>query len=100
MFSVLGWSLIQRQQLMTAPTYTSTLTIGELEASYPMYCKALRILVRDGVSESKARRTVCWSRLATLHSSLPRQYRDPRQLFILLRREQGHDPQLSQPSIH
>ena len=100
MFSVLGWSLIQRQQLMTTPTYTSTLTIGELEASYPMYCKALRILVRDGVSETKARRTVCWSRLATLHNSLPRQYRDPQQLFFLLQREQQTEPQRLQLSIH
>jgi len=100
MFSVLGWSLIQRQQLMTAPTYTSTLTIGELEASYPMYCKALRILVRDGVSESKARRTVCWSRLATLHSSLPRVT-----LPFLIQRWQlmstpTNTTALSQPSIH
>ena len=74
---------------MAAPTYTAPLTIDELEASYSTYCKALRILVRDGVSENKARRTVCWSRLATLHGSLPRQYRDPQQLFFLLQREQN-----------
>ena len=73
---------------MTTPTSTSPLTIDELEASYPTYCKALRILVRDGVSENNARRTVCWSRLATLHGCLPRRYRDPQQLFFLLRREQ------------
>ena len=73
---------------MNTPTSTSPLTIDELEASYPTYCKALRILVRDGVSENKARRTVCWSRLATLHGCLPRRYRDPQQLFFLLRREQ------------
>jgi hypothetical protein len=72
---------------MSAPTYTTPLSIGELEASYPLYCKALRMLVRDGISEHKARRTVCWSRLETLHHSLPRQYRDPQQLFFLLRRE-------------
>ena len=93
-------ALIQIEAPVTTPTYTSTLTIGELEASYPTYCKALRILVRDGVSESKARRTVCWSRLATLHNSLPRQYRDPQQLFLLLQREQRTQLQPSYASIH
>lgn len=72
---------------MAAPTYTASLTVGELEASYPLYCKALRILIRDGVKRSKASRTVCWSRLETLHHSLPRQYRHPEQLFFLLSRE-------------
>ncbi len=72
---------------MSAPTYTASLTVGELEASYPLYCKALRILIRDGVTRSKASRTVCWSRLETLHHSLPRQYRHPEQLFFLLSRE-------------
>lgn len=83
------------QPFMATPTYTSPLTIAELEASYPTYCKALRILVRDGVSENKARRTVCWNRLATLHGCLPRQYRDPQQLFFLLQRQQNdglHSP--------
>mgnify|MGYP006269666577 CR=1 FL=1 len=72
---------------MTTPTYTTALSIGELEASYPLYCKAMRILIRDGASEDRIRRTVCWNRLETLHQSLPRQYRHPQQLFILLRRE-------------
>ena len=72
---------------MSVPTYTSTLTISELEASYPMYCKALRILIRDGVSEKKARRTVCWQRLQSLHHCLHRHYRDPEQLFFLLNKE-------------
>jgi hypothetical protein len=66
---------------MQSPTFTTTLTIGELESSYPMYCKALRILIRDGVSEHQARRTVCWQRLTTLHHCLPRQYRSPEELF-------------------
>ena len=72
---------------MSAPTFTAALTVGELEASYPLYCKAMRILIRDGVTRSKASRTVCWSRLGTLHQSLPRQYRHPEQLFFLLSRE-------------
>jgi hypothetical protein len=50
---------------MSAPTFTAALTVGELEASYPLYCKALRILIRDGVTRSKASRTVCWSRLVS-----------------------------------
>jgi len=72
---------------MTAPTFTAALTMGELEASYPLYCKALRMLIRDGVTRTKASRTVAWSRLETLHHSLPRQYRHPEQLFFLLSRE-------------
>jgi hypothetical protein len=72
---------------MTTPTYTTTLSIGELEASYPLYCKAMRILIRDGATEERARRTVCWSRLETLHHSLPKQYRHPQQLFSLLQRD-------------
>ncbi|MBM5797111.1 MAG: DUF3136 domain-containing protein [Cyanobacteria bacterium K_Offshore_0m_m2_072] len=72
---------------MSTPTFTASLTIGELEASYPLYCKAMRILIRDGVVESKARRTVCWRRLEALHLCLPRQYRHPEQLSFMLRRE-------------
>ena len=62
-------------------------TIGELEANYPLYCKALRILTRDGKDESQVRRTLCWSRLATLHHSLPHTYRDPQYLYFMLRRQ-------------
>jgi hypothetical protein len=72
---------------MSAPTFTAALTIGELEASYPLYCKALRILIRDGLTRAKASRTVAWSRLERLHHSLPRHYRHPEQLFVLLSRE-------------
>ena len=72
---------------MAAPTSTAPLTIGELEASYPVYCKALRLLVRDGVSETKARRAVCWSLLETLHGCLPRHYRDPQHMDALLKRD-------------
>jgi len=72
---------------MVTPTFTASLTIGELEASYPLYCKAMRILIRDGVSETKARRTVCWRRLEALHTCLPRHYRHPQQLFVMLQRE-------------
>ena len=72
---------------MSAPTFTAALTFGELEASYLLYCKALRILIRDGLTRAKASRTVAWSRLESLHHSLPRQYHHPEQLFVLLSRE-------------
>jgi len=70
-----------------AGTTNQALRIGELEAQYPQYCKAMRILVRGGASLAKVKRTVCWERLALLHISLPRQYRDPELLFLHLRRE-------------
>ena len=70
---------------VTAPT--AGLRIGELEAQYPTYCKAMRLLVRDGIPLAKVKRTVCWERLSLLHTSLPRQYRDPELLFFNLQRE-------------
>ena len=78
----LGSALSQAEE-----TSNRGLRIGELEAQYPQYCKALRILIRDGASLAKVKRTVCWQRLELLHTSLPRQYRDPEILFLNLRRE-------------
>ena len=72
---------------LAGPTSTAPLTIGALEVSYPVYCKALRLLVRDGVSETKARRAVCWSLLETLDGCLPRHYRDPQHMDALLKRD-------------
>lgn len=66
---------------------SGSLSIGELEAKYPLYCKALRILIRDGKDEVHARRTLCWSRLETIHRSLPQHYRDPEYLYLMLRRQ-------------
>ena len=66
----------------------SSLSVGELEAQYPLYCKAMGILVRDGVTINKARRTVCWQKLEILHNCLPRQYREPEQLYLHLKRDQ------------
>jgi hypothetical protein len=71
----------------------SGLSVGDLEAQYPLLCKAMRVLVRDGVTINQARRTVCWQRLALLHRSLPRQYRDPEQLFLHLSRDPALRPQ-------
>ena len=64
------------------------LTIGELEANYSLYCKALRLLIREGKSVTKIRRTVCWQRLEILHNCLPGHYRDPDYLITLLQREE------------
>lgn len=63
------------------------LRMADLEAQYPVYCKAMRILVSDGSSLNKIRRTVCWQRLEIMHQCLPRQYRDPEMLYLHLRRD-------------
>ncbi|MEI8250345.1 MAG: DUF3136 domain-containing protein [Synechococcus sp. ELA057] len=73
----------------------SSLTIGELEAGYSLYCKALRLLIQEGRSLGRIQRTVCWQRLAQLHTCLPGQYRDPEHLYFLLRRQVGAAPSTS-----
>jgi hypothetical protein len=65
----------------------SPLTIGQLEASFPLYCKALRILIREQKSFQQIKRSVCWDRLSWLHHCLPRQYKDPQHLYFQLKRE-------------
>ncbi len=72
---------------MTSTLPAPNLTIGELEANYSLYCKALRLLIREGKSIAKVRRTVCWQRLEILHNCLPTQYRQPDYLYALLLRE-------------
>ena len=62
------------------------ITLGQLEADYPMYCKALRMLVKEGVSLTKIKRTLCWSRLEMLYVALPRQYRDPVMHYGMVKR--------------
>lgn len=62
------------------------LTLGHLEASYPMYCKALLMLIREGNSLNRIKRTLCWQRLELLHTTLPRQYRDPVVHYGMLKR--------------
>lgn len=72
---------------MSRANVTPSLTIGELEASYPLYCKALRILIREGKTIEQIQRCVCWHRLTSLHHCLPRQYKDPEHLYFSLKRE-------------
>jgi hypothetical protein len=68
------------------------LSVGELEVQYTLYCKTMRILVRDGVTINKARRTACWQRLEILNHCLPRQYRDPEQLYLHIKRDHQNQP--------
>ena len=63
------------------------ITVAQLEASYPAYCKALRMLVQDGRALNKIQRTVCWHRLQLLHKPLPRQYRDPVVHYAMVKRD-------------
>ena len=68
---------------------TSAPTIGELEANYPLYCKAMRRLLKEGRSLEAIRRTVAWSRLEQLHVCLPGRYKSPDYLVVVLRRDPG-----------
>jgi hypothetical protein len=63
------------------------LTIGELEANYPLYCKALRLLLKGGKTQTVIERTLCWSRLEQLHRCLPGRYRSPDYLCVVLKRD-------------
>jgi hypothetical protein len=49
---------------MNATASASALTIGQLEASFPLYCKALRILIREQKTLQQIQRSVCWDRLS------------------------------------
>ena len=66
---------------------TSNLSIGELEAKYPLYCKALKLLVKQGKTSAQLQRTLCWDRLRLLHRSLPKQYKSPERLTLMIQAE-------------
>ena len=66
-------SLVQ----MEGPMTQAKLTIGELEAGYPLYCKALRRLLQQGKTAKDIERTVCWGHLETLNRCLPTRYKTP-----------------------
>ncbi len=63
------------------------LTIGELEAGYPLYCKALRRLLQEGRSTQDIQKTVCWGHLETLNRCLPGRYKAPSYLLVLIKRD-------------
>ena len=63
------------------------LTIAELEAKYFLYRKALKQLLLEGRPAASIEKTLCWSRLETLHNCLPRQYKSPDHIRHQLRRE-------------
>ena len=60
------------------------LNIDELEAGYPLFCKALRLLILKGNSVKDIEKTVCWSHLETLNRCLPGRYKAPTYLICLL----------------
>lgn len=65
----------------------AAITIAELEANYSLYCKALRMLVREGKTLVKIQRTVCWSRLESLYQCYPGRYKSPDHLYFTIRRD-------------
>ena len=75
----------------STPTASATTgqppTIGELEAKYSLYCKAMRLLLKQGRSIEDVQRTVCWSRLEQLHTCLPGRYKSPDYLYAVLKRD-------------
>ena len=57
------------------------LNIDELEAGYPLFCKALRLLILKGNSVKDIEKTVCWGHLETLNRCLPSRYKAPKYLM-------------------
>lgn len=58
------------------------------------------LLVRDGVTITKARRIVCWQELELLSHCRPRQNRDPEQLDLHLKRDQLTAASSCRPGSH
>ena len=71
---------------MSSITFTNQPSLAELQQTYDVYLKALRLLVADGVKESEARKSVCWKRLSCLHDALPNVYGTPQSMFSALQR--------------
>ena len=81
------WRTVQAYADGPTMTESKGLTIGELEAKYFLYRKALKALLLEGRSTAGIEKTLCWSRLQTLHNCLPRQYKSPDHIRHQLRRE-------------
>jgi hypothetical protein len=75
---------------MTQTTFTTALTLEELAANHGIYCKALRILIREETPIDKIQRSVCWRRLDTLHRCLPHRYSSPQRLVLQIERSLAH----------
>jgi hypothetical protein len=75
------------------------LTPDELEHSFTIQCKALRILVREGRSLAKIRRTACWLQLETLHDLNPRRYPLPERLHDQLHNQLHNQFREPRPSL-
>ena len=71
---------------MSSITFTNHPSVAELQQTYDVYTKALRLLVADGVKESEARKSVCWKRLSSLHEALPHLYGNPQSMFQALQK--------------
>jgi hypothetical protein len=65
----------------------ASITIGELEANYQLYCKALKMLIAEKRTLNKIQRIVCWGRLEILYHCLPRHYKSPQYLYVQLTRD-------------
>ncbi len=63
--------------------------LRELEERYGSYCRAMRMLVREGTSLKKVQRTVCWQQLALLHGSRPARFQEPDALYLRFCMESG-----------
>jgi Protein of unknown function (DUF3136) len=63
--------------------------LRDLEDRYGSYCRAMRMLVREGKSLKNVQRTVCWQQLARLHDCRPARYQEPDALYLKLCREGG-----------
>jgi hypothetical protein len=72
---------------MTQNHLSRGLRFGQLEASYSLYCRALRILIREEKTIRQVQRSFCWHRLDELHQCLPWQYQDPNHLYRQLKGE-------------
>ena len=72
---------------MATTALPAALVEQRLRDRYNLYCKSLRILTRDGVTEEEACSTVCWKQLEALHDCNPRHHRHPEELFNAFIRE-------------
>jgi hypothetical protein len=71
------------------PSADGSPELRDLEDRYGSYCRAMRMLVREGKSLKNVQRTVCWQQLARLHDSRPARYQEPDALYLKLCREGG-----------